>query len=149
MTHTAPATHPVIPFAVTTPGAAALRIEAYYHGTEDAPTWARIGSDYFATEAEAQEFMVRAALPKSTGARVTRVGLGDRYDRTHVYYVRVRAIKLVADDANGGRNEAGIRRYRTVKRAAGKAGVVVDVDPSQARSSNRYASVAAFEAAIA
>jgi hypothetical protein len=87
----------------------------------------------FASIAESERFA--DALPKSL--RLDR----NFYSNGEVTtgYLRTSG-KVVADGANGGRNEAGIRRYRRIVAAARNAGLRVELADAK-----NFATVSEFE----
>lgn len=96
-------------------------------------------------EVETQELAAEIAATFPTSCKM-RSGPVYRCDAPVRGYVSCRVI-LTADRVNGGRNEAGIKRYRSVRRAIAKLGhtAVWVAD----RADNAYATEDAFEAAIA
>jgi hypothetical protein len=92
------------------------------------------------TPEEARE--IAARFPKSTKVRGQTLHTyihdedgqpvpganGDTYQTVYHGWVSFHA-KIKADDVNGGRNETGIRRYRSFSKAAEKLGFIVEYDP--------------------
>lgn len=80
-----------------------------------------------------------ASLPKAT-ARTT-------WDNAQRDFVQIMIDgKLQADGANGGRNEAGIRRYRSFVAAARAMGFAVSIE-TDVMGSQAWATIEAFERA--
>lgn len=90
-----------------------------------------------------------ALFPKSCRVRVgtlgTYTGLGTPDYRTFTLHTIHVSITLSADKVNGGRNETGIKRYRSIMKAINKAGLAVEW---VAGCGNSYASQADFENAL-
>jgi hypothetical protein len=94
-----------------------------------------------------------AKFPKSAKVRLGDLSTFDydiyeatgKYVNIHLPYASTRAV-LHANGVNGGKNETGIRRYRTVVASAEKAGIeIVWRDDA----SNAYPTREAFEKAVA
>lgn len=94
-----------------------------------------------AADRDAAEAFV-AEFPKSAGLRASAFSARDGGEG----WVSVR-INLLPNGNNGGRNETGIRRYRTIQRAAARLGVELVWDGEM--FANAYATAEEFEAAIA
>ena len=110
--------------------------DGYDHHT-DRPTHVEISSPYFDTAAEAVEFAAR--FPKSTRPKVVTFNGWDEDARHGVRWV----IQLAPNGSVGDKNEAGIRRYRSLCRKADA------VTMKTIKAVNSYESLEAFEAAIA
>jgi hypothetical protein len=118
---------------------ATLKFTAYHHYQKpDVVSGASVEA-ILATVAEAQALVAR--FPKSAGLRATGCNTRDGV----VGHVRLR-VGLEPNGANGGINETGLRRLRTVLRAAEKLGVPVAYGPCYG---NSYPTQADFEAAVA
>lgn len=116
-----------------------IKIYAVYdfYGTPDEPKWVEARME-FDTPVEAREF---AEPLKGVGMKGVPL-----HDRGMVRGVAKMNAKLAKDGANGGRNEAGINRYRKLVRLAAKLGIEIEWDVP---SLNSYRTQAAFERAIA
>lgn len=88
---------------------------------------------------------VASGFAKSTKVRATTLTLGPREQYAEVGYLTFDA-SLVADGTNGGTNEAGLRRYRSLLRQLTALGHDVEYVVTFA---NSYATLDAFEAALA
>lgn len=75
------------------------------------------------TPEAAVEFVAR--FPKSAKLRATTLGTYDDAGNFTLGYVSHR-INLRSDGVNGGVNETGIKRYRSILKAAEKAGIRVE-----------------------
>lgn len=76
-----------------------------------------IGSDKLATMEDAQR--EKARFPKSVKARAYPVSGAPE----GMYYRVSMQVQLIANGVNGGRNETGVKRYRTARRVIGDAAV--------------------------
>lgn len=108
----------------------------------DVPQNFRISSEDLATREEAEALL--ALFPKSAKGRVTHVS-GFNLPAEGVFVVKFEA-RLAADGVNGGTNETGVRRYRSIIRSAAKAGLAVDF--CEARALNTYPTRERFESAL-
>lgn len=100
------------------------------------------GTDRAVAEALAAEF------PKSAKVKVVTLSThtpGDFSDAFDVPTLRFRA-DLRSNGVNGGVNETGLRRYRSLRRTIEKLGLAVEWT---ATSNNSYATEADFESAVA
>jgi len=120
-----------------------LRIDAWYTTKYDSRTpgppaaWSLHGRTRTVEGAKA----IAVLFPKSAG--VTGTGLsGDPNGNRGSFGAHG---KLKADGVNGGRNEAGIRRYRTIVKTAAKLGIAIQW---LGQCGNSYRSQAEFESAI-
>lgn len=91
-----------------------------------------------------------ALFPKSCRIRTSRlstyVGTWGQPDyRDLVLHTIDVTIKLSSDGSNGGKNETGIKRYRSIVKACEKAGLAIEW---VAGYGNSYATQADFEAAL-
>lgn len=100
-------------------------------------------------ETREQAEAAAALFPKACRIKVyalgTYTGLGTPDYRTFTLYTIHTDIRLNADRVNGGKNETGIKRYRSIMRAAERAGLAVEW---LSFSGNSYATQADFEAAL-
>jgi hypothetical protein len=127
-----------------------LRVSAFYKASYDYDTKSYThhtdqlshitASARTATVEDAQA--LAAQFPKS--AKVSAVSLGG--DPAHLGIIQFH-VNLAPNGNNGGINETGLRRYRTLMRAAAKAGITVEWTAAQAV--NSFATQAEFEAAVA
>lgn len=118
-----------------------LTITGYYDPSTGRPGWFAAEAR-FDTEAEAEAFA--AQFPKSHKFRAGEVT--NWRDRSSTGVARS-STKLAADDINGGANETGIKRYRSILRKAEQLGVAVEYnDPGTV--SNVYRTRDDFHAAI-
>lgn len=85
-------------------------------------------------------------FPKSCGMRANTLHTYDESGESVMRGHLSARGDLVADGANHGRNETGIRRYRAILRAAAKLGLAVEY---RAEYRSSYPTREAFEAAIA
>ena len=119
-----------------------LKLHAYFtsphFNDSHAPTHFQFSQD-FPTIEEATAFV--AQFPKSTKMFTYSV---NAYSSDKYYAIMVRA-NLTSDKNNGGINEAGLRRYLTVIKAAAKLGIEIVCTPN---ASNAYETREEFEQAI-
>lgn len=122
-----------------------LRLHAYftpaYFNDSHAPTHFEFHQD-FPTIEEATAFV--AQFPKATKMFAYTVNAFDGGEHRKYYAVTTRA-NLTSNGNNGGINEAGLRRYQAVVKAAAKLGVEIACDPN---AKNAYETREAFEQAI-
>lgn len=98
-------------------------------------------SPYFDAKSDAEAFL--AMFPKSARLRIVSTGM---LDGSTKWSARGEA-KLSADAVNGGANETGVKRYRSMVKNAAKLNIPVVFVTSTAI--NAYASLEEFDAAIA
>lgn len=136
---------------MTATAAPALKVYAAAHSTYlgeqeyrmdySRPLFVEIATADYATEAEAAA--VVALFPKSAKFYVSRCS---HAGGIQTYSARTRAT-LVPTGNNGGTNETGVRRYRSIMARAEKLGASVEFVTG--RTVNAYADRETFEAAIA
>lgn len=103
-----------------------------------------IESQDFGTEAEAVEWA--AQFPKSAKLRVRSVTDHSAIGGAQTWHDASVVIGLGANGVNGGVNETGLRRLRTIERTAARLGERIEWNGSFA--SNAYPTREAFDAAI-
>jgi hypothetical protein len=116
-----------------------LSVSAYYLTDGGAPSHLEVYG-LAADRAAAEAFVAR--FPKAAKLR------GVAFHGEVQGWVSVN-INLAPNGSNGGRNETGIRRYRTIQRAAAKLGVALVWHGDDIRTINAYRTADEFEAAIA
>ena len=128
----------------TTAQLGTVRVSAHYPLHMGPATPAHLAATVeLATEADAVAFV--AQFPKSLGLRATTLTRYEGGRSIVTGYVTFQA-KLLADGTNGGRNESGVRRYRSLRKHAQRLGVAVEWKAS--RSVNVYQTEEEFEAAL-
>ena len=119
-----------------------LKLHAYFtsphYDDSHAPTHFKFTQDFPTIEA-ATAFV--AQFPKSTKMFTYTVSTGG----DGKYYAVNTHASLTSNGNNGGINEAGLRRYQAVIKAAAKLGVEIVCVPN---ASNAYETREAFEQAI-
>lgn len=127
-------------------------IRAYTLPDSDAAGFFQVSAyatDYAASNAEtraagkAAAAEIVAQFPKSVGLVATTC---TRHEGTAEVcgYVSMSA-KLATDGVNGGKNETGIKRYRSLRKHLARLGHTVEY---RADASNSYRTLEAFEAAL-
>lgn len=115
-----------------------FELEAYF-STRTALAGAAQGVKVSARMSAEEASEIAAQLPKSLRIRVNRV-VGEEY------VVIGFDAQLTANDSNGGANEAGIKRYRSLRKHLDRLGYTVEF--KRTRAINSYATEQAFEQAI-
>lgn len=97
-------------------------------------------------DTEEQAIRIATEFPKSVGLKGMGIRRADGYGSRWCGYLRL-TVNLFANDANGGVNEVGLRRYRTFRKHAARLGheVIWATD----HSINHYPTEKSFEDAIA
>jgi hypothetical protein len=116
-----------------------------YQATPDQPSRVQL-SIVVPTVDDAKQ--LASLFPKSLRVRSTRFTTDQWTPGQHNAYGYVELdVRLIGDDANGGVNETGVKRYRTFTRKLAELGYTLAWDGTYWR--NSYQSQAEFEAAIA
>lgn len=115
-----------------------FRIEAFYSTQTDEPQHVSLRAEVETLE-KARE--IAAQFPQSVKLRPTTL---DKRNGMTVGYLYFNAT-LLANGVNGGRNEAGIKRYRSLRKAIARLGYATTYATT---ATNSYTTEADFEAAI-
>jgi hypothetical protein len=123
----------------TSVAAKTITVQATYDMYKDAnfPQWISI-STLAADRDEAEAFV--AKFPKSVKLGVSVFGNSGNHAR--MGFVQ-QSIKLSANGVHGEKNETGIKRYYTFKKACAKLGITIVMNT---HSANSYESLEALEA---
>jgi hypothetical protein len=120
-----------------------FRAQAYFTGVPEQPNFIELTAVVPTTDDAKQ---VAAQFPKSLRVGSTRLTTPEWTPGEHRSYGYVRLqVFLTANDANGGINEGGIKRYQSFMRHVGRLGYTVRWNPDGRAG---YPTQEAFEAAI-